>query len=119
MSAATLEQIRILRHALGTGTDGRGRAYRNHFVTGAGSIDHSPCVALVQLGLMRRHAPSQLSGGDDVFSVTEAGKSAAAPDPDTLSRAQRRYAAYLEADSGLTFGEWLRCARDRLASQRA
>lgn len=70
----TSEQREIMRHALGLG---RGRApWRNHFVTGPGSTDYPHCEALVAAGLMARHDGSPLSGGDPVYSVTEAGRAA-------------------------------------------
>lgn len=67
-------QIEILRHALGTGDKGRGRSYRNHFVTGPGSDDYDDCEALVAAGMMSRHQGNSLSGGDPIFTVTEQGK---------------------------------------------
>jgi hypothetical protein len=64
----------ILRHALGLG---RGdREYRNHFVTGPGSTDYPHCESLVAAGLMTRREGSPLSGGDPIYSVTEAGRAA-------------------------------------------
>ena len=76
------EQLAILRHSLGLRDDGRGRAYRNHFVTGEGSTDYPHCMALVDAGLMTRRKGSALSGGDDIFIVTEAGRLAAQPKGD-------------------------------------
>jgi hypothetical protein len=71
----TSEQRDILRHALGLGRSDR--EYRNHFVTGPGSADYPHCQALVAEGLMTRRDGHPLSGGDPVFSVTEAGRTAA------------------------------------------
>lgn len=65
--------LHILQHSLGLDHFGKGRQYRNHFVTGAGTDDHSACIALVNQGLMTRRAGSELSGGYDVFHVTAAG----------------------------------------------
>jgi len=74
MTAITDSQREILRHALGVG---RGRAgWRNHFVTGPGSTDYADCEALVALGLMKKRSGGPLSGGDPVYSVTDAGESA-------------------------------------------
>jgi hypothetical protein len=67
----------ILRHALGTGDNGRGRAYRNHFVTGPGSDDYDDCEALVAAGLMRKFNGNPLTGGDPCYVVTDEGKAAA------------------------------------------
>ncbi len=102
-------QLHILLHSLGLT---RGTAiYRNHFVTGVGSHDHPACMSLVAGGFMRKHKPSLLTGGDDCFTVTEAGQAYAikhAPKPPKLTRSQQRYQAYLDADCGTTFFEWLK-----------
>ena len=66
----------ILLHSLGLNYGDN--AYRNHFVTGEGSVDYPHCMALVGKGLMVKRAGNELSGGDDVFFVTEDGKQAAA-----------------------------------------
>ncbi|MBB5885423.1 hypothetical protein DYQ93_11655 [Xanthomonas sp. LMG 8992] len=103
--------LHILRHALGTGEDGRAPCYRNHFVTGEGSSDHPLCMQLATMGLMVRRNGSPLTGGADLFTVTQEGRAAARPEPGSerkLTRAQRRYREFLNADSGVTFGEWIR-----------
>lgn len=65
----------ILRHALGLDERRRAtrEAYRNHFCTGDGR-DLTLCRAAVGQGLMREHPPSEISGGDFVFTVTAQGK---------------------------------------------
>ena len=68
--------LQILRHSLGLRDDGKGRAYRNHFVTGPGSTDYDDCEALVGAGLMRKHAGNSMTGGDPCYVVTEAGQHA-------------------------------------------
>lgn len=73
------KQIGILRHSLGTGHSGKRPESRNHFVTGEGSDDYADCVALVDAGLMVRRSGNALSGGDDFFLVTDAGRKAASP----------------------------------------
>ncbi|HJR14213.1 MAG TPA: hypothetical protein VJ833_09985 [Rhodanobacteraceae bacterium] len=73
------EQLHILRHSLGIGDNGKGSSYRNHFCTGPGSKDYDDCQALVAEGYMTRRAGGPLSGGDDIFVVTDAGKAAAKP----------------------------------------
>jgi hypothetical protein len=74
----TPKQLGILRHALGLRTDGSGRPYRNHFVTGPGSDDYDDCKALVEQGLMiKLPGDNGLDGGNDCFRVTEAGREAA------------------------------------------
>ncbi|MCS3807850.1 hypothetical protein [Xanthomonas sp. 4461] len=108
MRDLTPAELHVLRHSLGTGEDGRNPSYRNHFVTGAGSSDHPTCMQLVDLGLMQRRNGGALSGGDDIFTVTAEGRVAARPAPAApLTAGQRRYRAFLAADSGLTFGQWL------------
>jgi hypothetical protein len=70
------EQHQILRHALGLGRSSR--EYRNHFVTGPGSTDYPHCEALVAAGLMTKRPGHALSGGDPIYSVTDAGRTALA-----------------------------------------
>jgi hypothetical protein len=106
-------QLQILQHSIGADQYGRivRGGGRNHFVTGEGSKDHPHCMALVAAGLMTRRAGSAISGGDEIFHVTEAGReyvrshSAKAP---KLTPSQRRYALFLNEDCGLSFGDWLR-----------
>lgn len=112
------DQLQILQHSIGADQHGRivRGGGRNHFVTGEGSKDHSHCMANVAAGLMTRRAGSAISGGDDIFHVTDAGRKAVAehsPPPPKLTRSQRRYEAFLEEDSSLTFGEWLRATSRR------
>lgn len=110
------KKLHILQHAIGRDQHGQPRyphnpEFRNHFVTGPGSHDHPTCLELVAEGLMTRSAPSVLTGGDDCFHVTDAGRAWVrenSPPPPKLTRSQRRYEAFLDADSGLTFGEWLK-----------
>jgi hypothetical protein len=115
------QQLHILQHSIGADEHGRivRGGGRNHFVTGEGSRDHPHCMALVAEGLMTRRAGSAISGGDDIFHVTEAGKKYVAeqsPPPPKLTRSQRRYEAFLDADSDMTFGEWLRSPYARTTS---
>lgn len=110
--AARVEALGILQHALGVDRYGRGEQYRSHFVTGAGNDDHAACMQLVAAGLMTRRAGDTLPfGGDDLFHVTDTGRAFVAehsPAPPKLTAGQRRYRDYLDADSDLSFGEWLR-----------
>jgi len=108
-----MEPLHILQHSIGADQHGRivRGGGRNHFVTGEGSDDYPHCMALVAAGLMTRRAGSAISGGDDIFHVTEAGRAYVAehsPKPPKLTRSRQRYEAFLDADSGLTFGEWLK-----------
>jgi len=110
-SALSEQQLHILRHALGVGEDGCGTSYRSHFVTGKGGADHQHCMALVERGYMVQRTGNAVTGGDDLFMVTDAGRAAAreqTPHPPKLTRSQQRYRQYLRYDGGVTFGEYLR-----------
>lgn len=110
-----MNDLHVVQHALGVDEYGRGIQYRRHFVTGPGSTDHPICMDLVSRGLMERREGSALTGGDDCFLVTPAGRawmSETSPTPPRLTRSQQRYRDYLDADSGLRFGEWVRHRRD-------
>lgn len=91
--------LKVLRHALGLAADGQGKPSRDHFVTGAGSDDFADCVALAEAGLMRRHPPSPLSGHDDVFVVTEAGRRVAALHVSTTGTASAAYTRAVISDA--------------------
>ena len=113
--------LHILQHSLGADEFGRGGGYRDHFVTGEGSMDHADCMELVEAGFMTRRANIEMYGGDDFFRVTEAGKLAMlqhSPQPPKLTKGQQRYQDYLDADCSMTFMEYLkyRDARDRSAA---
>jgi hypothetical protein len=63
---------------------------------------------------MTRQKSGPLTGGDDAFFVTEAGKryvTEHSPPPPKVSRSKQRYADYLAAESSLSFGEWLKRSR--------
>lgn len=115
-SSAT-RRLNILQHSLGLDEYGHGRQYRNHFCTGPGSADFDDCNALVNEGLMTRRPGSELSGGSDIFLVTPAGvdfvarNSPTRPPEAKLSRSQKNYRRYLDADCGISFGEWIRLNR--------
>lgn len=105
------KQLHILQHSLGLDQYGRGTFYRNHFVTGEGSKDHADCMALVNAGFMTVRSGNALSGGDDVFRVTDAGKVAVAehsPTPPKLTRGQQNYRDWLHYDSSLSFIEYVK-----------
>ena len=61
----------LLAHA--TDWDSRWPLHRNHFCADARHADRPTLDALVARGLMIRHAPTELSGGDDIFTVTAIG----------------------------------------------
>lgn len=70
----TAKQLDILRHTLGVGRGPAG--WRNYFITGPGTDDHPHCEAMVAAGWMTKREGTALSGWDDVYSVTEAGRDA-------------------------------------------
>lgn len=108
----TPAQLEILQHSLGVDQYGQGAMYRNHFI--AGEDDAQVCRALVALGMMREYPPSELTGGDPLFLVTKAGKSAVreySPKPPKLTAAQQRYREWLKVSDvypDWDFGDWLR-----------
>lgn len=115
------EILHILQHSLGVDEYGRGQQYRNHFVTGEGSIDYPICMAAAERGLMRRRAGNELSGGDDIFHVTDAGKQWMAensPAPPKLTPGQKRYQAWLDQDTCESFGDYLRRMALKARAQR-
>ena len=87
----TNEQRDVMRHALGLGR--ASREYRNHFVTGPGTTDYPHCEALVAAGLMRRREGNPLSGGDQIYSVTDAGRAALKTPNDEAHRGARQGAS--------------------------
>lgn len=74
------EGLSILRHSLGLDHAGKGKPYRNHFVTDPASADGEVCESLVAEGLMRRLPDrGEISGGMPIYRVTEFGQKAAKP----------------------------------------
>ena len=104
----TSKQIEILQHSLGLDQYGQGQMYRNHFC--AGPVDEPTCRELIALGYMQQHPTTEIFQ-DFNCSVTEDGKQAVrreSPKPPKLTRSQKRYRAFLNADSDMTFGEWIK-----------
>lgn len=111
------KHLHILRHSLGYDDAGNDNyhgsmdgARRNWFVTPPGGEDFDLCVEMVSAGVMKTSGqPDRM--GSHVFMVTDAGKEivrATLPPRVKLTPAQDRYRRYLEADSSLSFGEWLK-----------
>lgn len=108
--------LSVLQHALGRDEYGqrrRGRDddYRNHFC--AGGDDLPICREAAAQGLMVEHAAREISGGDPIFVVTDAGKAYIAehsPPPPKVSRGRARYLKWLHVSdaTGETFGAWLK-----------
>ena len=110
----TPAQLQILQHSIGADEFGqfpKGN-YRNHFVTDPSGADGVVCESLVALGLMtRKDSHPLLPLGDAVYHVTEAGRATVAQEsrkPPKRTRSQQRYEEYQQADSGLSFIEWLK-----------
>jgi hypothetical protein len=104
-----IDLLTILQHSLGVDQYGRGQQYREHFCAGPGHADFETCCEAVDKGLMVRRDGLSVVGGT-MFYVTPAGRKWMAensPKPPKLTRAQARYQRYLDADCGLSFGEWL------------
>ena len=81
----TPTQRDLIRHAIGF--DGRSKTtYRNHFVTGPGSEDYPHWMDLVEKGYALRYPLLQLSGGDEVFTVTRETALAVREPDEHLSR---------------------------------
>ena len=109
----TPNQLSILQHALGVDQYGRGQQYRDYYA--AGPEDVPDCRVLIELGLMRQVATTEIFP-DFNCRVTEKGKRSVvslSPPPPKLTRSQQRYRRFLEADCGLTFGEWLKLNWER------
>ena len=108
----TPAQLHILQHSLGVDQYGRGRQYRNHFVTGPGTTDFPACRALVDMGFMEDHGSQSGFDGDHLFWVTEVGRKAMlaeSPAPPKVSRSKQRYQQYLNvADCFESFGHYLK-----------
>lgn len=105
------KSLQIMQHTIGVDQYGRGEQYRNHFVTGEGSDDFDTCNQLVNKGLMAVRRNHPLSGGDDCFWLTDAGKQFVAehsPEHPRISRGKARYGRYLEyGDSFHSFKDFL------------
>lgn len=106
------ELLHILQHSLGLDKHGRNQYpgyQRNHFC--AGGRDRDLCRELAGMGYMEERRSSELTGGDPLFIVTDAGKEAIrreSPPPPKLTRGQIRYREFLRADCGLSFIEYLK-----------
>ncbi len=101
--------LEILQHALGMDKYGQRErgSDRNHFC--AGGDDVADCAELVALGYMRSFRRSWLPYFNCI--VTPEGMEAVrreSPAPPKLTRSQKRYQAFLNADLGYSFGEYLR-----------
>lgn len=103
--------LEVLQHALGLDEYGRGKITRNRFVSGQGDTYYATCATLVSQGLMIKVSVNKVfTGGDDCFMVTEEGQlfvRKESPSAPKLTRSQKNYRAFLSADTGGSFKEWL------------
>lgn len=111
MADLTKKQLHYMQHALGLDDYGQGRWYRNHFVSGPECDHWNELCQLVELGLMKRHEPRPLFGGDSCFVVTEEGKRYVQernPTAPKVSRSAARYRLWLRSGADMPFGDWLK-----------
>jgi hypothetical protein len=109
--------LEILQHCLGVDEYGRTPKgftpyTRNYFCAGEG--DESDCRELVALGYMVQLGTTEYMPYFNC-SVTDAGKKAMhreSPNPPKLSRSQMRYRRFCDADSGMSFRDWIRYEQD-------
>ena len=119
MNNLTEPQLHILQHALGLDQYGQGEMYRNHFCAGTG--DEPTCRELVEMGLMYVFRPKAPPYPYYNCAVTPEGKKVVreqSPKPPKLTPGQKRYRAFLHADTGMKFGEWLKAKQQEAASLR-
>lgn len=111
MTAVSENQLHYMQHALGLDRYGQGSRYRNYFTSGPHCDGWEELNGLVALGLMKRHEPREITGGLHCFTVTDLGGryvAAHSEKPPKLTRSQVRYREWLNADTGIPFGEWLK-----------
>jgi len=107
LAELTANELHILQHSLGVDQYGQGQMYRNHFC--AGEDDEPACRALVAKGFMKQHATTAMLPYFNC-NVTDEGKRVMkerSPKAPILTRSQKRYREFLDADSGVSFREWL------------
>lgn len=106
----TKAALELMRYALGLNY--KPISYRNHFVTSKQTTDYQIIELLLEAGYMSEGRKlGFLPEDDSYYYVTDAGKKFVnehTPTPERLTRSQRRYRAYLSADSGMKFGDWLK-----------
>lgn len=116
-TALTEKQLDLLQHALGVTVDRE--SYRNYFAATPGSPDEIEWQKICHLGYGRCWGQKpEIFGKLIYYSATAGGESLIARRLKIqreerkkqwlkLSRAKRRYKAYLESETSETFGEWL------------
>ncbi len=84
-SRMTLNQIELGRHALGL-PNPRRKSYRNHFVCGLSHSDYAEWIKMVSQGDAVAYPPSALTGGDNLFRLTNVGALACLQHGERLDR---------------------------------
>ena len=105
------ELLHILRHSIGLDDNGQGHDYRNHFATDPEGQDGQMCQELCAAGWMKDCGAQSMWGGVHCYCVTDHGRDVVRfhkPTEKILTPSQRRYQDFLDAESGLPFGEWLK-----------
>lgn len=120
--------LHVLQHSLGCDQYGRSPTplreegdgchgyYRNRYVTDPNGADGLLCQHLVASGHMIDHGPQAIAGGMHCYAVTVEGvraMKAASPEPPKVSRSKARYRAFRSEDPSMSFGEWLKCQKNR------
>ncbi|MBF8435359.1 hypothetical protein I1W58_28135 [Klebsiella pneumoniae] len=97
--------VELMQHALGVNERNR-TPYRNYFLARDGHTDNEEWEKLVSDGFATSRPAPDFVGGGTIYHVTGKGEElaiAALPEP----KKKTRYEEYLDADSCLSFGEWL------------
>lgn len=68
----TTRQKELARHALGLRPRNK-ISYRNRFVAGPGHSDYQDWLEMVEQGNAFRRTGGEMSGGDDIFWLTDVG----------------------------------------------
>lgn len=107
----TKDELDIIQHA--TGRNYNPRHVRNYFLAGKDSKDLALCRLLTERGFMRGGQTIGWCADDVHFTVTEAGEREylRLRPPPKLTRSQQRYEQFLQEDSGMKFGDWLKLGR--------
>lgn len=77
------KQRDLARHALGL-PNPRRCSYRNHFVAGPGHADYQDWMVMTIRGDAKRRVGDPITGGDDLFTLTQAGAERALDPGETL-----------------------------------
>lgn len=110
----TPRQLEIMQHCWGADVYGRRQRFSSCNYFCAGVKDEGDCRALIAMGYMQGHRRT------DSFpylncSCTDVGVLAMnreSPAPPRLTRSQQRYRRFLDADSEMSFRDWIRYEAD-------